>query len=413
MESRYDYLIIGAGVTSVWAAQNIREVDKEGKIAIFGNETHPPYDRPPLSKGMIAMDDMPVDDPYSKYDVFYPNNEIDLFKATPVAKIDPGTRSVTLENGATVGYGKLLIATGSSARKLDIPGADRANVYYLRSIEDALKLRAAYQNAQKVVIVGGGYIGLEAGASAKARGLDVTIVEEKDRLWGTFASPALGAFVKEYCEGQGVQVVLSETVISISEAGVTTASGKTFPADVILIGVGAVLNTTLAREAGLEMGAGGAIKVNAFLQTSDPNIWAAGDIAHFEDIAIGKAWHAEHHLSAKWQGQAVGKIMAGGTEPYDRVPYFFSDFFDIHFILRGDPNGGTNTVIAGDVAGAEFIELYYDDAGTLTTGIAVSHEEPKLDAISDVLENLLRAKVTIKGREAEIQAPGFDLNALA
>jgi NADPH-dependent 2,4-dienoyl-CoA reductase/sulfur reductase-like enzyme len=210
-----------------------------------------------------------------------------------------------------------------------------------------------------------------------------------------------------------VQVVLSETVISISEAGVTTASGKTFPADVILIGVGAVLNTTLAREAGLEMGAGGAIKVNAFLQTSDPNIWAAGDIAHFEDIAIGKAWHAEHHLSAKWQGQAVGKIMAGGTEPYDRVPYFFSDFFDIHFILRGDPNGGTNTVIAGDVAGAEFIELYYDDAGTLTTGIAVCHEEPKLDAISDVLENLLRAKVTIKGREAEIQAPGFDLNALA
>lgn len=420
MTTHYDYVLVGGGVASVWAAQNIRETDKTGKIALIGAEAHPPYDRPPLSKGMIKNDAVTPDDAYSKYDDFYPKNDIDLHKSTRVIALDPQARTVTLDNGETFAYGKLLLATGSRARLLDVPGAHRPNVHPLRTIEDSLAIREAAKQSQRVVLIGSGYIGMEVAADLRDRGLEVTIVSPDKTPWAKFASEKFGTFLRGYYEAKGVQFVLGDVVASIEgeDAGgpahtVVTKSGQRLAADFVVTGVGAELNTELATEAGLATGADGGVRVNEFLQTSDPNIWAAGDIALFKDIALGKEWRAEHHLHAKWQGQAAGKILAGGKEPYDRIPYFFSDEFDIHMVLRGDPQGGEQSLFVGDVDGAEFAELYIDAEGVLMKAIAISHDEPKLDGISDTLEALIRARVNLKGREAEIQAPGFDLNSLA
>ncbi|HLK55602.1 MAG TPA: NAD(P)/FAD-dependent oxidoreductase [Chthonomonadaceae bacterium] len=419
METRYDYVLVGGGPTSVWAAQNIRERDKEGKVAIFGDEKHPPYDRPPLSKNYLADDNYTADDAYSKFDDFYPKNQIELHTATRVTAIDRAAQTITLEGGKTIGYGKLLLATGSRPNPLGVPGADKMGVFLLRHIEDSEAIRQAMQVSKRVVIVGAGYIGMEVAADAVGRGLDVTVVEPQSHPWARFASAKLGQFLQRYYEAKGVRFVFGDAVSAIegetatgSHLTVVTKGGQRLDADFVVVGVGVTLNTELAQEAGLEVDPKEGVFVNEHLKTSDPNIWAAGDIAYFQDPLLGKRWHAEHHLNAKWQGQTVGANMAGEEKPYARVAYFFSDELDIHMILRGDPQGGKNTVITGDVDGAEFTELYYDDAGVLTMGISISHEEKKLDPLSDTLERLIEAKVNIKGREAEIQAAGFDLNTL-
>ncbi|HZO87927.1 MAG TPA: FAD/NAD(P)-binding oxidoreductase [Chthonomonadaceae bacterium] len=419
MESRYDYVLVGGGLACVWAAQTIREHDKQGKIVIIGGEPHPPYDRPPLSKNFLTNDEMSVDDPYSKFDDFYPKNQIELHTKTQVTKIDRNARTVTLADGTTFQYEKLLIATGARPRSLNVPGMNRIGVFLLRTIEDALQIRTALRGSQRAVIVGAGYLGMEVAASARERGLDVTVVEPQGHPWAKFASEKLGRWIQSYYERNGIKFLLHDEAVAFEGDGesgpvhiVRTKSGQQLPTDLVVVGVGVELNNELAREAGLEIGDRGGIKVNEFLQTADPHIWAAGDVALFKDIALNKEWHAEHFLNAKWQGQAVGAIMAGQNQPYNQIPYFFSDFLDLHMILRGDPQGGKNSIFTGDTQAAEFTELYYDDTGRLRMGVSISHDEKKLDGISDTLERLIRAGVNVQGREGAIQTPDFDLNSL-
>ncbi len=405
MEESTKYLLVGGGVASVWAAQNIRERDAEGTIMLVGREHHPPYDKPPLSKQYLLKDEYVDDDAYSKYDDFYPKNQVRLRTGHAVAKIDRSNHAVTLENGDTVRYEKLLLATGATPRTLDIPGADLGGIYYLRTLEDANAIRTAMQHSKRCAIVGAGYIGLETASAAIARGLEVTVVEIATQPWPRLASPALGGFLRSYFESKGVKFLFNDEASGFSGSGtvssLTTKSGATVAADFVVAGAGVTLNSQLAKDAGLEMGSAGEVKVNEFLQTSDPSIYAAGDIALFHDLVLDQEWHAEHHLNAKYQGRAVGAIMAGENKPYDQVPYFYSDFLDLHMILRGDSRPRQNTTILGDLNGAEFVELYADDSGALRCGIAISHEESKTDAISDKLEELVRGKAAVNSIIAE------------
>lgn len=406
MEEFTRYLLVGGGVASVWAAQNIRERDNEGRIILVGGEKHPPYDRPPLSKQYLTRDDYTAEDAYSKFDNFYPDNRIQLHTGMKATAIHRADRVVTLENGSTIRYEKLLLATGSSPRRLEVPGSDLQGVYYLRTVEDAEAIRIALQHSRRAIIVGAGYIGVETAAACIERGVAATVIEPEGYPWSHFASPTLGGFLRSYLEARGVVFRFGQSVASLEgENGhfhaLTTSGGERIEADFAVIGVGITLNTQLAADAGLMLDSAGAVIVNEFLQTSDPHIWAAGDIAAFQDIVIGRRWHAEHHLNAKWQGRAVGAIMAGEEKPYDQVAYFFSDFLDLHMILRGDPAAQAQTSLLGDLEGAEFVELYADESGRIRKGIAISREEPKLDAVSDRLEELIRTGATLESAGAE------------
>jgi 3-phenylpropionate/trans-cinnamate dioxygenase ferredoxin reductase subunit len=397
MEQSTKYLLVGGGVASVWAAQSIRGADTEGRVVIVGREGHPPYDKPPLSKKYIAEDDVPTDDAYSKFDDFYPKNNIDLIKGQEVVDVDRGARTAKLANGDAIRFEKLLLATGSSPKSIDIPGSDLRNVFYLRTIEESEAIRAAIREATNVVLIGAGYLNMEVGAGALQRGKNVTFIEKNDRPWSRFASPTLGKFIAGYYSNKGAKFMFGEEVSAFMGGGavsaVSTKSGAHVEADVVVVAVGATLNSELAKKIGLEIGDRGGVMVDENLRTSDPNIWAAGDIALFNDVALGKRWHAEHHLNAKWQGRHVGGNMAGDQKPYDQIPYFFSDFLDLHMVLRGDPAVANkpNTKVIGDMASGDFVELYADEAGTLRMGVAINHEEPKLDPISDKIEELIRA----------------------
>jgi 3-phenylpropionate/trans-cinnamate dioxygenase ferredoxin reductase component len=299
-----------------------------------------------------------------------------------------------------------------------VPGANgRANLYTLRRLDDSLAIRDAIGRGGHVVIVGAGYIGMEVGADARVRGLDVTIVAPDARPWSKFTSERFGTFLQRYYEGQGVRFLLGDQVVSIEGAGgateVVTKNDRRLSADFVIAGVGAKLNLELPKAAGLDVDERNGVRVNEYLETSAPNVYAAGDIAFFKDVALQKEWHAEHHMNAMWQGEAVGKVMAGERKPFDQVAYFFSDEFDLHMVLRGDPQGGKSFATIGDMDSAEFIELYAAEDGRLMMGIAVSRDYDKLDpGISDTLEKLIRARVNLKGREAELQKPGFDLASL-
>jgi len=398
MEETTTYLLLGGGPASVWAAQAIRERDKEGSMTIVTNEAHPPYDKPPLSKKYIAEDGVPTDDAYSKFDSFYPDNGIALRTRSAAVGIDRGRRTVTLENGDTLCYEKLLLALGAEPRTLDIPGSSLPGIFTLRTIENAQAIAAAARNSRRAVLVGAGYLNMEVASGLLQRGLDVTIVEQGSGPWARLASPTLARFLADAYTARGAKFLFGQSVIAFEGEGrvesVSTTGGSRLPADMVVVAVGAALRTELARDAGLEVDPREGVVVDEYLQTSDPSIWAAGDIACFNDIAIGRRWHVEHHLNAKWQSRAVGAIMAGERKPYNQVPYLFSDFLDLHMVLRGDPVGShaAQTRVLGDLARGEFVELYAADNGVLKMGLAISHDESRLDPISDKLEELVRAR---------------------
>jgi 3-phenylpropionate/trans-cinnamate dioxygenase ferredoxin reductase subunit len=402
------YLLIGGGVTSASAAQAIRKRDADGRVIIVGSEPHPPYDRPPLSKACLKSDGWTLVDAYTKKPEFYAEARIERLTGVRATGLDRAERVVTLENGDTIQYEKLLLATGAVPRRLEAPGGDLQGVLYLRTAENALAIRAALQQGDRAVLVGGGYIGLEVASACVHRGLDTTIIERDEFPWASFASPALGGFLRTAFEARGVRFVRDE-VASFTGDGrlraAQTKGGTTLDADFCVVGVGAALNVQLAMDAGLEADRQG-VTVDATLRTADPHIWAAGDIANFEDTVMGKRWHVEHFQNAKWQGPLAGGNMvgacgeAGEQKPFERVPYFFSEILDLHMCLRGEPNAGTKSKVLGDLDGGEFVELYYDDANHLRMGVIVSRNEDKANAGADALQTPVREKADVNGLEA-------------
>lgn len=390
MSNHAKYVLIGGGIASVNAATKIREADKEGRVIIVGAEKHMPYDRPPLSKNFLTNLEMTPDDASTKFDNFYPDNNIELMLGTKATRIDPKHKTVSLDNGASLTYEKLLIATGSTPKHVEIKGIDNSNVCLLRTIDDALAIRAHMETGKKVVIIGSGYIGLEVAAQCSKKDLDVTIISQDWFPWSKFCSEKLGGFLRKAYEDAGVKFLLKDSAAGIQDGQIITQSNMKVPYDFVIVGAGVNLNTNIAREAGLQVEPSGGIIVNEELQTSDPDIYAAGDVAYFKDRVLGKAWHAEHFLNARWQGRTAGVNLAGGNEPYDQVPYFFSDFLDLHMVLRGDPSTPKTTVILGDLDGGEFVELYHDETGRVGMAIGISRDGKKLDEIGDKLEEVIR-----------------------
>lgn len=401
------YVLVGGGLASATAAENIRKYDTKGTILLIGSESHLPYNRPPLSKEYLrgeakAADVLPVHP-----EDWYAKNSVTLLKNTKAVGADTAAKTITLDNSDTVTYEKLLIATGSSPRHLTIPGADGANVRLLRTWEDSDALKAHL--GQKIVLVGGGYIGVEVSADFVTKGGQATIIEPSSHLWSKFASPQYGAFLKKKLEGAGAEIILGDEVTEITPTGVKTKAGKTIDGDLVLVGVGVTPNLEFALASGLDVDEKkNGILVNEYLEASAPDVYAAGDVAGFQDPVLGKQWRVEHWNNAFWHGEIAGANMAGQKIAYDHVANFFSDVLDVHFELFGDPQGGKGGLFHGEPDSNRFDELYVDENNEIVMVISVNPPEDLYEA----LEKLPRVKPPVDGLEEEIRKADFDLNML-
>ena len=418
--SSYNYVIVGGGLAGGRACQGIRRIDKEGSVALITAERHVPYERPALSKGyMTGKEDL--DHVYVKEAAYYEQNGIDLLTGVPVTGIDRAAHNVTLDDGRIVGYGKLLLATGGTAWRLPLPGADLAGVHTLRTIEDSQAIQAAAKEAaasgKQVLVLGGSFIGSEVASSLAQLGAQVTMVFPESRLLERVVTEELSAHLGKVYAGQGVRILAGTKPERLEGTGrverAVLDSGETLDVDLVVMGVGIRLNTALAQAAGLDMGERGAVLVNEQLCTSDPDIYAAGDIAAWPDVTFGKRLRVEHWDVAFRQGMRAGRNMAGEDKPYTTLPYFFSDLFDLSFEVWGDLTAWDQTVLRGslptpEASGSGSYAYYYFCQGTLTGVLALGRPKGERKPMPALVE----ARPAYADVAARLADEATDLGAL-
>lgn len=405
----FRYVIIGGGLAGGRAVDGIRRIDPEGSIALVAGEHHRPYQRPPLSKkylrGEVDLGEVYLQDPER-----YAEQRAELILGVRALRVDPGARQVALDDGRTLSYERLLLATGGEARRLSLPGADLAGVFTLRTIEDSNAIREAAGRAGRALVLGGSFIGSEVAASLTQLGVEVTMAFPESRLLGRIAPDYLSDYLHTEYRRRGVTILPGTVAERLEGEGrvqrAVMSDGSTLEVDMVVMGVGIRLNTELAREAGLEMNEEGAVVVDRNLRTSDPNIYAAGDIAAWPDRTFGRTLRVEHWDVARAQGLRAGRNMAGEDRPYPTLPYFFSDLFDLSFEVWGDLSTWDETVVRGDVEGGS-AGIYYFDGGTLT-GVLVYGR----DAERKANQALVRARPTQDAVADKLRDETVDLASL-
>jgi len=389
-------VIVGGGHAGGKAAIALRNEGHTGPITIVGEENHPPYERPPLSKeylqGESEADAMllePAD--------WYAEHDISLRMGVAATAIDPAAKQVRLDAGEPLTYDLLLLATGATPRRLDIPGAELALT--LRRVEDSDALRTAYEQSGSVVIIGGGWIGLETAAAARKAGLDTTVLEYAALPLQNVLGDELGTYFAELHRRNGVDLRTSTAAEAISGTGpyVVTSGGQDITADLVVMGVGAAPNTALAEASGL--GVDNGITVDESFRTSDPSIYAIGDVANAQNTALGARLRVEHWDNAIRQGEAVAKAMLGQPVTYDWQPYFYTDQFDLGMEYVGRGSSSNDVVIRGDKDDGEFIAFWLD-GDRVTAGMNVN--------IWDVTEDI-RSLIGSSVDRARLADPGVPL----
>lgn len=402
------YVLIGGGVAAGQAAKQIREADTSGPIVMVGQEPYAPYDRPPLSKEFLRGD-KPREQLFFDPDAFYRDRGIELVLGVAVRELDTARKTVRLTSGEVIAFEKALIATGGRPVQLKIPGADLPGVHYLRTLDDSAAIAAEAMSGRRAVIVGGGFIGLELAASLTQKGVHVAVVEAAPHVWARFADATLARFFQDYCARKGVAFYTSERVSEIRgdgrPAAVVTRSGLELPCEFVCIGVGIVPSVELAQRAGLAVDNG--VVVNEFLQSSHPDVYAAGDVANYLDPVFGKRRRVEHWGHAEYSGQLAGKNMAGAREPYDLLTYVWSDIFDLHLEFAGDESEHDQVLVRGRREDGAFTVLYLKDSA-LRAYFAVNGESRELPT----LQHLIRARMALVGREAQLQDVAFPVKDL-
>ncbi|TPV99309.1 MAG: Putidaredoxin reductase [Beijerinckiaceae bacterium] len=353
--------IIGGGQAGGEAATLLRQNRFEGRIVLFGEEGCLPYMRPPLSKAFLARE-IGKDALVYKAAVAYEKAQVEMRLGERVEEIDPGAKKLLLNDGATFGYDQLVIATGGRARKLPVPGAGLRNIFYLRTIADVEALQPLMEAPRRLVIVGGGYVGLEAAAVAVKRGLVVTVLESAPRLLARVTAPALSEFYERIHREAGVDIRTNVTVSGFAPCqggtcDVECANGESFAADFVLIGIGLVPNTELAEQAGLHVDDG--IVVDAASRGSDPDIYAIGDCAmHVRHGFLRRRIRLESVPNALEQARAAAASIAGRPVPEATVPWFWSDQYDLKLQMAGLSDDYEELVIRGNMEASTFIAFY-------------------------------------------------------
>ncbi len=354
-------VILGAGHAGGRAAEALRTAGFAGPVTLLGSEPHPPYERPPLSKDLLSGK-IAVERAFLKPLDFYAAQAITLRLGRTAVAIDRAARRINLADGASLAYDRLLLTTGARPRKLAMPGSGGARVHYLRDIEDCLALRRRLVPGAHLIVIGAGFIGLEGAAVARRLGCRVTVLELASRPLARVAAPEIGAFFAELHRKEGVDLRTGLSATAIEESreaiSVTSSSGDTFTGDALLIGIGAVPNVELAQAAGLPVDDG--IVVDAWGRTQDPDIFAAGDATRHFNPLLGRSIRLEAWQNAQNQAIAVAKVMAGGTEPYAELPWFWSDQYEVNFQTAGAPERWTGLVWRGQPADGRFTVFSMD-----------------------------------------------------
>jgi 3-phenylpropionate/trans-cinnamate dioxygenase ferredoxin reductase subunit len=398
------FVIVGGGLAGAKAAETLRAEGFTGDIVLFGDESEVPYERPPLSKDYL-MGKAERETIYVHPESWYAEHDVDLRLGTQVTAVDPAAREVRLADGTRVGYAKLLLATGSVPRRLPLAGGDADGVLYLRRVGDSDQIRTAFQTATRVVVIGAGWIGLETAAAARAAGVDVTILETADlpllRVLGREAAQVFADLHRE----QGVDLRFGVQVAEITAPGgradgVRLADGTHVPADAVVVGVGITPRLELASDAGLETGNG--VVVDARLRTSDPDIYAAGDVANAYHPGLGRHIRVEHWANALHQPQTAARAMLGQDAVYDNVPYFYSDQYDLGMEYAGhvEPGGYDQVVFRGDVEGREFIAFWLS-GGRVLAGMNVNVWD-----VNEVIQEMVRdGRAVDAAKLADVDVP--------
>jgi 3-phenylpropionate/trans-cinnamate dioxygenase ferredoxin reductase component len=362
MSGSSTYVIVGASLAGAKAAEALREEGFGGPVVLIGDEAERPYERPPLSKDYL-LGKAERETIYVHPAAWYADHGVELRLGVPVTGIDRAAREVTLADGSRIGYARLLLATGSSPRRLPVPGAEAGGVLYLRRVGDSDQIKAAFQSASRVAVIGAGWIGLETTAAARAAGVEVTLLEAAElpllRVLGAEAARVFAGLHREH----GVDLRFGVQVKEITSAGgraagVRLGDGSHVEADAVIVGVGITPNTALAEAAGLETANG--VVVDAGLRSCDPDIFAAGDVASAYHPLLGRHIRVEHWANALNQPEAAARAMLGQDVAYDEVPYFYTDQYDLGMEYAGyvEPGGYDQVVFRGDVARREFIAFW-------------------------------------------------------
>ncbi|MEV4513074.1 FAD-dependent oxidoreductase [Dactylosporangium sp. NPDC049525] len=390
MADERTFVIVGASLAGAKAAETLRAEGFTGRIVLIGEETERPYERPPLSKGYLQGNEDAREKAFVHPEGWYAEHDVDLRLATRVTHVDPAAHTVTLDGVDELHYDKLLLTTGSRVRTLDVPGADLTGVRYLRTVDESDALLAHLRSAAHVVVVGAGWIGLETAAAARKHGTTVTVVELADLPLQSVLGDEVATIFADLHRANGVQFRFGASVDRFTGTdgtltGVVLADGTELPADVAVIGIGIQPNTELAVDAGL--GVDNGILVDAALRTSDPDIYAAGDVVNLDHPGLGRRVRVEHWANALNGGKVAAASLLGEAV-YDRVPYFFSDQFDLGMEYSGfaAPGEYDSVVFRGGTSVADGFVAFWVKDGRVLAGMNVNVWD-----VTDDIQALVRA----------------------
>lgn len=386
-------VVIGAGQAGLQTIMSLRQTGYEGDITLVGDEAFLPYQRPPLSKAYLSGN-MERERLFLKPDEFFTENNVTLKLNTSVESLDAAAKSVTLSNGETLSFEYAVIATGSRPRQLNVPGRELANIFDLRGMADIDAMQPHFVEGKKLVVVGGGYIGLEAAAVAAGMGLSVHVLEAAPRLLARVAEPEISDFYTRIHQAHGVTLVTESQMTGFvgdgAVSGVEMADGSIIDADIVITGIGILPNVEIAETAGLAVENG--IVVNEVGQTSDAHIFAAGDCTSHPNDLLGRTMRLESVPNAIEQGKAVASAICGTPKPYHQVPWFWSDQYDVKLQIAGVPTQIDSKVLRGDDSSNSFAWFYF--TGDKLTGVTAINRPAEFMAGRMLIEKSLKGELS-------------------
>jgi NADPH-dependent 2,4-dienoyl-CoA reductase/sulfur reductase-like enzyme len=385
-ESRF--VIVGGGMVAGYAAKQLAELGlASGELTILSADNYLPYERPPLSKGFLAGRDHEQSIRINAED-FYQDRGIEVRLGCQVTGVDPEHKRLSLQSGEMFRFDKLIVATGSRVRTLDIPGSELANVQYLRSLDDSKAIRQRAEGVKRAVVIGGGFIGMEVAAVLAQKGVEVTMVLREDRIWKQFFSTQLSGFFEGYYTARGVRFVKGATIKALrgreAVESVVLEDGQSIASEIVVAGIGVRPATELFTNSGIEVADG--VMVNEYLETNAAGILAAGDVANYKDVLFQKRRRIEHWDNAVSQGQYCARALMGERTPFKHVPYFFSDVFDLSYEFWGDPAGAEAIIHRGDLSSNSF-SVWWLRQSAVVAAFAMNRPEEERDVAPKWIES--------------------------